>query len=140
MTALNTQIGGSHYKDMAIQPVEYITANNIGFIEGCVIKYVSRWRTKGGIKDLEKARHFLDLLIELESLNPANPAEQDRPERPDRSAESSDVRFGTLGVFALTQDEVDTLVARMMGSLGGPTSAEEQAHNDRMRFLFGAAR
>jgi hypothetical protein len=66
-TPLDEQIGGDHYKTMPIQPVEYIHANNIPFIEGCVIKYVSRWRSKGGIPDLEKARHFLDMLIELES-------------------------------------------------------------------------
>jgi hypothetical protein len=66
-SALNVQVGGSHYKKMAIQPVEYIHANNIPFIEGCIIKYASRWRDKGGIKDLEKIKHFADLLIELES-------------------------------------------------------------------------
>lgn len=64
--ALATQIGGDHYKDMAIQPVEYAHANGLGFIEGAVVKYVSRWRTKGGIEDIKKARHFLDLLIQLE--------------------------------------------------------------------------
>ena len=67
MSALNEQAGGSHYKGMAIQPVEYIHKNGIGFIEGNVIKYVSRWRAKGGVQDLKKARHFLDILIEMES-------------------------------------------------------------------------
>lgn len=65
--ALSTQEGGDHYKKMVIQPVEYIHANGIGFIEGSVIKYVSRWRDKGGVQDLKKARHFLDLLMELEA-------------------------------------------------------------------------
>ncbi len=65
-SALATQVGGGHYKDMAIQPFEYIHANGIPFAEGCVIKYVSRWRNKAGIQDLKKARHFLDLLIEAE--------------------------------------------------------------------------
>lgn len=64
--SMKVQIGGSHYKSMAIQPVEFIHKNGIGFIEGCVIKYVSRWRAKGGVNDLEKARHFLDMLIEME--------------------------------------------------------------------------
>ena len=64
--ALTTQVGGNHYKDMAIQPVEYIHKNGIGYFEGCVIKYVSRWRKKNGVEDLKKARHFLDLLIEFE--------------------------------------------------------------------------
>ena len=65
--ALTTQVGGNHYKDMPIQPVEYIHKNGIGYFEGCVIKYVSRWRKKNGVEDLKKARHFLDLLIEFEA-------------------------------------------------------------------------
>lgn len=65
--ALDTQEGGSHYKSMKIQPVEYIHANGIGYFEGCVIKYVSRWKNKNGIEDLRKAKHFIDLLIELET-------------------------------------------------------------------------
>lgn len=64
--ALQTQVGGTHYTDMAIQPIEYILANNIPFPEGNVIKYVSRWRNKGGVKDLRKSIHHLELLIEHE--------------------------------------------------------------------------
>jgi hypothetical protein len=67
--ALDVQVAGNHYKDLAIQPVEYIHANNIGYFEGNVIKYVSRWRNKNGVKDLEKAKHYIDLLIELEGKN-----------------------------------------------------------------------
>ena len=63
---LKVQISGDHYKSLPIQPIEYIHANSIPFAEGCVIKYVSRWKSKGGIRDLEKARHFIDLLIALE--------------------------------------------------------------------------
>lgn len=61
---LGTQVGGSHYTDCAIQPIEYIWANHLGFSEGNVIKYITRWRSKGGIKDLEKAKHHIALLIE----------------------------------------------------------------------------
>jgi hypothetical protein len=71
MSALETQIGGSHYRDMVIQPVEYILANGIGFVEGSIIKYVSRYKAKGGVEDLRKARHFLDLLIEHETRDEA---------------------------------------------------------------------
>ena len=71
MSALKTQVGGGHYKNMAIQPIEFIHANSIPFAEGSIIKYVSRWRAKNGIADLEKARHFIDLLIELERKNGA---------------------------------------------------------------------
>lgn len=72
MTALDIQIAGNHYKNLKIQPVEYNHSNGIPFIEGCVVKYVTRWRDKGGIKDLEKARHFIDLLIELETRENEN--------------------------------------------------------------------
>ena len=64
--ALAAQVGGDHYKTMPIQPVEYIHRNGLGFIEGCVIKYVSRWRAKNGVQDLEKALHFLNILIQME--------------------------------------------------------------------------
>lgn len=66
MSALNTQVSGDHYKSLKIQPIEFIHANGIPFAEGSVIKYVTRWRAKGGIADLEKAKHFIELLIELE--------------------------------------------------------------------------
>ena len=65
--ALTSQVGGDHYKTLAIQPVEYIHRNGLPFIEGSVVKYVTRWRTKNGIEDVKKARHFLDLLIEMEA-------------------------------------------------------------------------
>ena len=63
-SAFSIQEGGDHYKTKGIQPVEYILANNMTFIEGCVVKYVTRWKDKGGLEDLNKARHFLDMLIE----------------------------------------------------------------------------
>jgi hypothetical protein len=66
-SSLDKQISGSHYKNLKIQPIEFIHANNIPFAEGCAIKYLTRWRDKGGVKDLEKAKHFIELLIELES-------------------------------------------------------------------------
>lgn len=63
-TVIGTQVGGSHYTDCPIQPIQYIWANNLGFSEGNVVKYITRWKTKGGIKDLEKAKHHIALLIE----------------------------------------------------------------------------
>lgn len=64
---LSVQVGGDHYRKLKIQPVEYIHANGIPFIEGCIIKYATRWRDKGGTKDLEKIKHFVDLLLNLEA-------------------------------------------------------------------------
>lgn len=66
MSAKDTQIGGSHYKDFAIQPAEFIHRNQIGFLEGNVIKYTCRHKAKHGKQDLLKAIHYLQLLIELE--------------------------------------------------------------------------
>lgn len=68
-TALSKQVAGSHYKDLPIQPAEYIYANALGYFEGNVVKYVTRWRKKNGMADLEKAKHYIELLIELENRN-----------------------------------------------------------------------
>ena len=67
MSALKEQVGGGHYKDMVIQPVEFIHRNRIGYMEGNAIKYLCRWRSKNGIEDLKKAKHYIELLIALES-------------------------------------------------------------------------
>lgn len=66
MDANEVQVAGSHYRHKTIQPWDYIAANALGYFEGNVIKYVSRWRDKGGVDDLRKARHYLDKLIELQ--------------------------------------------------------------------------
>ena len=66
-TVNNIQHGGTHYKEKSVQPWDYIAANGLGYFEGNVVKYVSRWRDKGGVEDLRKARHYLDKLIELET-------------------------------------------------------------------------
>lgn len=63
---LNTQVGGNHYKDMKIQPVVFCHENGLGICESNVIKYICRHKSKNGIEDLKKARHYIDLLINLE--------------------------------------------------------------------------
>ena len=70
VSAMQNQVGGDHYRKMAIQPIEYILANDLGFVDGAVVKYVSRWKEKGGIEDLEKARHLLAMLIEHARAQP----------------------------------------------------------------------
>ena len=67
--AIDSQIGGSHYKKYKIQPAEFCHKNNIPYLEATAIKYLCRWRDKGGVQDLEKAKHFIDLLIEFENDN-----------------------------------------------------------------------
>lgn len=89
MIQTNKQIGGSHYLGLAIQPVEYIQANNIPFMEGSAIKYLTRWRDKGGIEDLKKARHFIEMLIEYESY-----AKHREPQKPPSSPSTESYRKG----------------------------------------------
>ena len=65
-SALLVQPQGDHYRKMKIQPIEYITANNISFMAGNIIKYASRYKEKNGAKDIEKIKHYCDLILELE--------------------------------------------------------------------------
>ena len=62
--AFDIQISGNHYKNYAIQPLAFIENNHLSFAEGCVIKYLLRHKQKGGIEDLKKAKHYIDLIIE----------------------------------------------------------------------------
>ena len=70
-SANDMQVAGDHYIDKGIQPWDYIIANNLGYLEGNIVKYVSRWEAKGGIDDLKKAQHYLAKLIEV--ANGADP-------------------------------------------------------------------
>lgn len=66
MSANEKQVDGEHYK-LVIQPWDYITFNRLGYLEGNIIKYVTRYKEKNGVRDLEKAKHYLDKLIEVNS-------------------------------------------------------------------------
>ena len=66
LKASDRQVGGGHYKEMVIQPSEFIHRNSLNWCEGSVIKYVCRHNLKGGRQDLEKAKHYIDLLLEWE--------------------------------------------------------------------------
>jgi hypothetical protein len=67
MSANDTQISGNHYKGKPLQVWDFVAANNLGYFEGNIIKYVSRWKDKGGVDDLRKAKHYIEKLIELET-------------------------------------------------------------------------
>ena len=66
---LKTQEGGTHYKGFEIQPAEFIYTNTIPYLEGCVIKYICRHNLKGGVEDLLKAKHYIDIIISLQYKN-----------------------------------------------------------------------
>ena len=67
MSANDTQISGNHYKGKPLQVWDFVAANNLGYFEGNIVKYVSRWKDKGGVDDLRKAKHYIEKLIELET-------------------------------------------------------------------------
>lgn len=69
-TALATQVGGTHYKNLAIQPVEYCQINGLNYCEASVVRYVTRHRQKNGRQDIEKAIHCLELLLAIEYPQP----------------------------------------------------------------------
>ena len=64
MKSFKKQVGGNHYKKYKIQPIEFIIKNNIGFVEGNILKYILRFKEKGGVQDLLKAKHYIELLID----------------------------------------------------------------------------
>jgi len=74
--ALDVQTGGNHYKKCKIQPIEYIQANNLDYIQGNIIKYATRYKDKGGKEDLEKIKHYCDLAIEAMEKSDAKDAGQ----------------------------------------------------------------
>lgn len=65
-SALDVQVAGGHYKDLAIQPVEYIHANKLDYLSGNVVKYITRHKTKNGAEDVRKALHYCQLILELD--------------------------------------------------------------------------
>ena len=75
--ANDKQYGGTHYQCQTIQPWDYVTANNLGYLEGTAIKYITRWRHKNGIEDIRKAIHFLEKLVEVETANRSTQLEFD---------------------------------------------------------------
>ena len=65
MSELDKQVAGSHYKDFAIQPLEFITKNKLSYIQGNIVKYVVRFEQKNGLEDLDKAIHYINILKEI---------------------------------------------------------------------------
>jgi len=64
ISTIDYQVGGKHYTNKKIQPIEYIMANELNFAEGNVVKYVSRYKDKNGLEDLRKAKQYIEFLID----------------------------------------------------------------------------
>lgn len=99
MSALDTQIGGGHYKGMKIQPMEYSMKNGLDACQHTAIKYISRFREKGGIQDLEKAKHCIDMLIEFEHQRLSEAERQDgmADPFPDTHLDIDEARIDVIG-------------------------------------------
>lgn len=89
MSALDVQVGGDHYKKYKIQPMEYSMANGLDACQHTAIKYITRFRDKGGIADLEKAKHCIDMLIEFERAGQVETTSLDSTERTFEKAAAS---------------------------------------------------
>jgi hypothetical protein len=64
--ALASQVGGNHYSKLAIQPIEFIHANNLDFFQGSILKYTCRHKDKNGVEDLKKVIHYAQLAAKLQ--------------------------------------------------------------------------
>jgi Protein of unknwon function (DUF3310) len=74
--AIDSQVGGDHYKNLVIQPIQYAHANNLDFFQGAIVKYATRWKNKNGLQDLEKIIHITQMYIELEKAKSAPSSEK----------------------------------------------------------------
>lgn len=134
MSALDTQIGGSHYKNMPIQPMQYSMANELDACQHTIIKYVTRFREKGGVQDLEKAKHVIDMLIEFEQ-NGVKPATTPNDQMtfdfnamlidaPKDSAESASTKE-TLDFNAMLRDAIEAVEAAEAALAAMPAEPKE---------------
>ena len=83
-TANSVQVGGDHYKTKGLQPWDAIIEWKMGFLDGNALKYLVRFRDKGGVEDLMKARHYIDKLIEVETNEPDTTSKKPIPHKPER--------------------------------------------------------
>lgn len=116
MSANDTQVGGSHYQK-PIQVWDFIAANELDYFQGNIIKYVTRFREKGGVADLEKAKHYLEKLIEMEM-----------PEKSHNSDEEAWKVWNGVGVSPVPKDKIITVQLRNGCCLTGPSKYVEWDH------------
>lgn len=108
------QVGGSHYRNYAIQPVEYIVANSIGYLAGNVIKYATRYKDKNGAEDIRKAIHYLELILEFEY--PATPVAKNEMKFP-VGQNGASAQTGPALILKLESDDPD-----QVGEYNGETT------------------
>ncbi len=128
-SALDVQVGGNHYKKCKIQPVEYCIKNGLGTCESAVVKYVTRHKDKNGRQDLEKAKHYLDLLIEHEYPNPSEVKKEVKD--PHRGITTLLIGIGELNPF--TKASKDNTIVPVLSDLCGNAYARSKTA-DRVEY------
>lgn len=123
MSALDIQVGGGHYKNMPIQPMEFSMANNLDACQHTVVKYVTRFREKGGIQDLEKAKHVIDMLIEFE--------QRLEKERAKKGADPRQTSFAFTSTDQIQEkaspDRIDHVIATLSEQIRKAKATEQAA-------------
>ena len=80
MKASDKQVGGDHYRSLPIQPGKYIRANGLGWYEGNIVKYITRYKQKGGKQDIEKVIHYAELILEELECSQQSPSSVESPQ------------------------------------------------------------
>src|SRR5215469_10587897 len=117
MSANQRQVGGDHYQSQ-IQHWDYVIANNLDYFQAQITKYVTRWKKKGGIRDLEKALHFLEKYIEVAKSDPEfcyTESLRKEEEAGSQSAGNSSLPAGLSG--------------RVLGSMGNLNVSDKERSN-----------
>lgn len=123
MSALDKQVGGAHYKNMPIQPMVYCQKNQLNACESAVVQYVSRWKDKGGVQDLRKAIHCIELLIEIEEL-------EKKPEGVTLPPGTKIVAQELTERTQMDQAMIDKLAPMLVGSTASDLYASDRRANE----------
>ena len=142
VSPLAHQVGGDHYQKQAIQPIEFILANALSFCEGNVVKYVTRWKDKGGIEDLKKARQYLDFLIESveEDARDVDPSITFNSPRKSYVCDTVHYLGTPYGMIELDKDKVNALLQDNLVKVAMRPDAVQDFLDDRDEEAMDRAR
>ena len=143
-SALDEQVGGDHYRKLGIQPIELIRDINANFFQGNVIKYVTRYKDKNGIKDLEKARHYLELIRELHPDNNSSKITYDEIDSVNEYIYANNIDTDAAKIIRIVSlcgdDKIDEAIGFINNLINSYTKVEECCESgiiDTAAILFG---
>ena len=143
-SALDEQVGGDHYRKLGIQPIELIRDINANFFQGNVIKYVTRYKDKNGIKDLEKARHYLELIRELHPDNNSSKITYDEIDSVNEYIYANNIDTDAAKIIRIVSlcgdDKIDEAIGFINNLINSYTKVEKCCESgiiDTAAILFG---